>query len=115
MMPKRIQRQRSRNWQLPPNALYVGRATKWANPFTVKQAREAGYQNGEASAAYAYRQWLRGDPPFNTALQQRQIILNSLALLRGADLCCWCRLDQPCHADVLLELANQGLILPSFE
>ncbi len=28
--------------------------------------------------------------------------------LRGRDLCCWCPLDQPCHADVLLELANGG-------
>ncbi|MGH6882856.1 MAG: DUF4326 domain-containing protein [Hypericibacter sp.] len=27
-------------------------------------------------------------------------------LLRGHDLCCYCPLDQPCHADVLLELAN---------
>lgn len=26
--------------------------------------------------------------------------------LRGRDLACWCPLDQPCHADVLLELAN---------
>jgi hypothetical protein len=26
--------------------------------------------------------------------------------LRGHDLCCWCSLDQPCHADVLLEIAN---------
>ena len=30
-----------------------------------------------------------------------------LAPLRGHDLACWCPLDQPCHADVLLELANQ--------
>lgn len=29
-----------------------------------------------------------------------------LAELRGRDLACWCPLDQPCHADVLLELAN---------
>jgi hypothetical protein len=28
------------------------------------------------------------------------------AALRGHDLCCWCHLDQPCHADVLLEVAN---------
>lgn len=27
--------------------------------------------------------------------------------LRGKDLVCWCPLDQPCHADVLLELANR--------
>lgn len=26
--------------------------------------------------------------------------------LRGHDLACWCPLDQPCHADVLLEAAN---------
>jgi hypothetical protein len=29
------------------------------------------------------------------------------AELRGHDLACWCPLDQPCHADVLLELANE--------
>jgi hypothetical protein len=28
--------------------------------------------------------------------------------LRGKDLACWCPLDQPCHADVLLEIANSG-------
>lgn len=26
--------------------------------------------------------------------------------LEGKDLACWCPLDQPCHGDVLLELAN---------
>lgn len=31
----------------------------------------------------------------------------AVSYLRGKDLCCWCRLDQPCHADVLLELANE--------
>ena len=31
---------------------------------------------------------------------------DKVALLRGLDLACWCPLDQPCHADVLLELAN---------
>jgi hypothetical protein len=33
-------------------------------------------------------------------------ILARLLDLRGKNLACWCRLDQPCHADVLLELAN---------
>ena len=27
--------------------------------------------------------------------------------LRGKNLACWCALDQPCHADVLLEIANR--------
>jgi hypothetical protein len=31
-----------------------------------------------------------------------------IAPLRGKNLACWCALDQPCHADVLLELANSG-------
>jgi len=31
-----------------------------------------------------------------------------LTPLRGHDLACWCRLDQTCHADVLLDLANGG-------
>jgi hypothetical protein len=26
--------------------------------------------------------------------------------LRGKDLACWCALDEPCHGDVLLEIAN---------
>lgn len=31
----------------------------------------------------------------------------TLESLRGKNLACWCPLDQPCHADVLLELANR--------
>ena len=36
-----------------------------------------------------------------------------LAPLRGHDLACWCPLDQPCHADVLLELANPSSLSES--
>ncbi len=38
-------------------------------------------------------------------LQYADRIRNELA---GSDLACWCPLDQPCHADVLLEIANRG-------
>jgi hypothetical protein len=38
--------------------------------------------------------------------QQRQALVASLDELRGRDLACWCPLDEPCHADVLLEIAN---------
>jgi hypothetical protein len=34
-------------------------------------------------------------------------IAKNINELRGKDLACWCALDQPCHADVLLEFANQ--------
>lgn len=40
---------------------------------------------------------LKWDPAFREAVES----------LRGLDLVCWCPLDQPCHADVLLELANR--------
>ncbi len=49
-----------------------------------------------ATAVAWFRRWAAGD---YTAEARR--------VLGGHDLACWCRLDQPCHADVLLELANQ--------
>jgi hypothetical protein len=39
-------------------------------------------------------------------LQERQVVMASLPELRGRDLACWCPLDEPCHADVLLEIVN---------
>jgi len=39
--------------------------------------------------------------------ERRRRLLESLPELRGRDLGCYCRLDQECHADVLLELANR--------
>lgn len=98
--PKRIQRSRAGGWKMPANAVYVGRPTKWGNPFMV----------GTLS---------HDDPPQSltaeeaVALYEEQIdeILEmadaSLEELRGKDLVCWCPLNKPCHADVLLRLANR--------
>jgi len=38
---------------------------------------------------------------------RRAMILSRLPGLRGHDLCCTCKPGTPCHADLLLELANQ--------
>jgi hypothetical protein len=57
-------------------------------------------------AVEEFRGWLNGYIP--RWQLRRQNILTGLYELRGKDLACWCPLDQPCHADVLLELANQG-------
>jgi hypothetical protein len=84
-MPKRIQRKRTKGWHMPPNAVSVTRPGKWGNPYTVEEyGREAAIQR--------YREWVIG---------------KDLSELRGKDLACYCPLDQPCHADVLLELANR--------
>jgi hypothetical protein len=92
-MPKRIQMSRQRPWRAAnPDAVIVARPSKWGNPFTI-----AG--RGRAVAVASFRQWAE----FRVA--GGSIDLSELV---GRDLACWCPLDQPCHADVLLELANGG-------
>jgi hypothetical protein len=94
--PKRIQRKRTKGWNMPPGTVYVGRPSKWGNPFTA-------YPNADheerAYIVAEYSAWLRFDPG---AEHLRQWLYE----LRGKDLACWCGLEQPCHADVLLEFAN---------
>ena len=105
-MPERIQRKRTKGWRMPEGAVYVGRGTKWGNPFAI---REKGpfvnprrtVQNA-AEAVALFRQWYK----FPVAVGP------AIAELRGKDLACWCPLIDaegnrvPCHADLLLEWAN---------
>lgn len=108
--PVRVQRKRSAGWQAPPNTIYVGRPTKWGNPWRIGRAACACRSVGEcthnnfrcvtaAEAVEAYRFWLAEG---HTSQRRAE----KLDPLRGKNLSCWCRLDQPCHADVLLALAN---------
>ena len=90
MTPKRIQRSRAKGWSMPDGAVYVGRPSKWGNLFSVSEF-------GARLAVDNYRRRIVGMIAIGAV---------SLAELRGKDLACWCRLDEPCHADVLLELAN---------
>lgn len=109
-MPQRIQRKRTKGWKMPEGAVYVGRGCgmPWGNPWRVESAEEAGYKDPQTMVVYAFRKWLEGDPDWQRPApdMQRDFILANLGSLRGKDLACWCRLDQACHADVLLELAN---------
>jgi hypothetical protein len=86
------------------DAVFVGHASKWANPFKkldVDALRgepdvEAAYQRGgwREAAKLLYRDYLEEE-----GLDPRE--------LRGKDLICACKLTEACHADVLLELANR--------
>lgn len=110
-MPKRVQMRRDKPWRGDhPKAVIVARPSLFGNPFTIKAASEAGYRNPRLAAIGAFRDWLSGDPWACGCLDdyevQRRAILARLPKLRGRDLACWCPLDQPCHADVLLDLAN---------
>lgn len=106
-MPQRIQRRRVKGWRMPSNAVYVGRGSRWGNPWRVGELGP----RVEGTAAGDREYYL--DPLLAVGAFARLIVPEQLAVvpdwlepLRGKDLVCWCRLDAPCHADVLLRLAN---------
>ena len=39
-MPKRIQRKRTAGWRMPENTVYVGRPTRWGNPYPVTPEKD---------------------------------------------------------------------------
>ncbi len=89
--PRRRQRSRRKGAHLPPGTVVVSRPTKWGNPHPLAL--------GRAEAVRRYRADLRAGRLAVTVDDVRRE-------LRGRDLACYCPLDEPCHADVLLELAN---------
>jgi hypothetical protein len=77
---------------VPAGAVYVGRPTKWGNPFVV------GKDGTRDEVINKY--WLllcSANPP---------VTLADLQELRGKDLVCWCA-PCACHADILLKIANR--------
>ena len=97
-MPQRIQRKRTKGWKMPPNTVYVGRPTEWGNPFRITD-----YQGQD----YARRQFCVDDFREQVMHFDAGFFRNHIrAKLVGKNLACWCPLNQPCHADVLLEIAN---------
>lgn len=99
-MPQRIQRKRTKGWRKPDGAVYVGRPSKWGNPFipgeinfmipTLVENKRHAYLLFKAHA------------PLN-----EKLVDAAKKELKGKDLMCFCPPDQPCHADVLLKIANQ--------
>jgi hypothetical protein len=104
-MPERIQRKRVKGWKMPPNTVYVGRPTKWGNPFIVGRAGGA-YTAKVRDQRHAWQLFR------SVAIDNEKLIAAAQAELRGKNLACFCPLPtQPyepdcCHAAVLLELAN---------
>jgi hypothetical protein len=75
---------------MPAGAVYVGRPSRWGNPFPVAE-------HGPAAAVELYRVWL---------LDRPAVLAAARAELAGRSLACWCPPGAPCHAEVLLDLAN---------
>lgn len=91
MTQERIQRKRAKGWKMPPNTVYVGRPTKWGNPYRSADGTESVIE-------YAY---------FLSSPESAGLRRSARAELKGKNLACWCPLNKPCHADILLRTANE--------
>jgi len=134
--PRRIQRSRAKGWKMPENTVYVGRPSACGNPFVCIQpygcpksrVYDHGYEADGTPSMHCcvdtFREWLRqgmaGEDShligkgggIRAALMAmtgniaRTALVAAVPKLRGKNLACYCALDRPCHADVLLEVAN---------
>lgn len=125
--PVRVQLRRTKGWRMPENTVKVDRTTMFGNIyFPVFDPASKRWQVGW--------HWARNGIPHTSCGSKRAATLTAISMfrndietpgphharlidpvpyvsdcikyLRGRNLACWCALDAPCHADVLLELAN---------
>lgn len=155
-MPERVRRRRVEGWKKPEGAVYVGRGSKWGNPFAYRDrsmglvrygpkhlerfGRSWDYEGRISGPDTSHHMWFSADDVVETyvrwATRAELVELYRLTLtdptpgmrmaspsrrgrflevtvddirreLAGKDLMCWCPLYGPCHADVLLEIANR--------
>lgn len=81
-----------------PYDVYIGRPSKWGNPFThIKNKNTlAEFQvNTRAEAISRYEEWLRKSP-----------LLEEIEELRDKVLGCWCK-PQACHGDIIIKLLQE--------
>lgn len=123
MTSKRIQRLRVAGWRMPEGAVYVGRPTRWGNPIALsdvagqypslseRQVATLAVRDFETLArtgALSLPNWRRADGQRGPVAWTYPSVAEIREHLAGRDLACWCDLDEPCHADVLLEVARCG-------
>lgn len=122
--PIRIQRKRTKGWKMPENTVYVGRPTVFGNVFkavgdivygdaswrrtvmdrwVVVEEFPNDPKKAKEKVVEFHKRWLNGE--FNDLNSPMEVAYIKEAL-KGKNLACFCPPDQPCHADVLLEIAN---------
>lgn len=112
LVPERIQLRRTKGWRKPDNAVIVARPSRWGNPFPV------AFPFTPDDTVRMYRDWIEtGEAWWTDSDGARHRFRGGGArrptpdeirnVLRGRDLACWCPAESPCHADVLLDLANR--------
>jgi hypothetical protein len=98
--PVRVKRSTGKH----PNAVDVGPGTKWNNPIKKRDVDVLVRSEPDIAAAVQKEGWKAG-----AVILYRDHLLEAVldpTELQGKDLSCTCELTEPCHADVLLELAN---------
>lgn len=124
LLPQRIQARRVKGWRKPEGAVYVGRPSRWGNPYRVVLVgrrgpwevwldglligRHTDIESARADAVDSFRLAIDPAAP-RDSLPTYPLWRDIERDLAGKDLACWCPLDQPCHADVLLQIANEGM------
>jgi hypothetical protein len=93
---KRIQKKNfyDYEWKKNSNAVYIGRPSKYGNPFKLS------------------------DMPLGKCLGMYRLYLQAMLKvnpyfldeLKGKDLVCFCPLDKPCHGDIIIEYLEKGSI-----
>lgn len=114
VMPRRIQRQRTKGWRKPEGCVDVTRGSRWGNPFVVGKdgtAEECVAKYAAMMLPYTHQ------PPRNTTTDFMISSANMEAIvieLAGKDLMCWCKEGAPCHGDWLLSVANDPQLRKMF-
>lgn len=91
---------------MPPDTVKVDRTTRWGNPFVV------GKHGTQMECVEAFNRMLAGalSSDVGVSLEEQRAYAEyartNILQLRGKSLACWCPEATPCHADVLLRLAN---------
>lgn len=122
--PHRVQLSRAKDWRKPDNTVVVARPRRWGNPFrvgdvlTVEHSTTTYEITDREDAVRLFANWLSNTLDaegryvhgmrtyFGAESSARPSIDEIRSELAGRNLACWCPLDQPCHADVLLRIAN---------
>lgn len=87
----KVYNRRARGAAEAARAVYIGRPTKWGNPFQI------GPDGTREEVIAKFEAALRANPALMEAARRE---------LRGRSLACWCA-PLPCHGDVLMKIANE--------
>ena len=102
MHPKRIRRKRTKGWRIPDSTVFVGRPSRFGNPFRITD-----YSNPYNLPKESLQRFAVSD--YESLLADNRLgytVDDIKGELKGKNLACWCKEGTPCHADILLKIAN---------